>query len=621
MMLSNRIIIVFLFLISLKVLGQSGPQQKQVVVPKAATVKMSDVKEDWNPVLQNIEKPAPDARSEKQKLRHIKDSLRLKYPQKHLKSGSTKSRQFVSSPYMGKNFVGNTYNYGTPNDNDIAVSNGNKLISVMNSTVFKYDLTIDSARGVVSLDAFSASLSNPNDKFDPKVLYDPVDDKFILIFLNGFTDSTSSITVAFSQTNDPSGAWNLYALPGNPLNNHLWTDFPMMAVTNQELFITVNLLYPDSSWQTGFNETIIWQINKASGYNGQQLNSLLHNNIALNGRNVRNLCPAKGGIDVSGPDMYFLSDRNLDAQNDTVFLVHINDTIGAPNQTVTVNALLSDVSYFLPPSAKQPGSGIQLLETNDSRVLGAFIENDKIQFVHNCLDTATGNAAVYHGVINNVSSNPSVSGYIVKDTLLEYGYPNISYVGMGSTDNTSIISFDYTALTVFPGMGAVTSDGSGSYSDLTHIKTGLSNLSILSGDERWGDYSGSQRKYNENGVVWMNGLFTNVTHKNTTWIAQLSLNSFAGIKTEEKKQNGMVVYPNPTSEMMNVSFALEYSDFLRFELYDVNGKLVKLLMQEKVKAGKNDFSFSITPLNNGIYFFKISSNEKEIFSKKVVKGA
>ncbi|MBL0052360.1 MAG: hypothetical protein IPP29_13025 [Bacteroidetes bacterium] len=45
----------------------------------------------------------------------------------------------------------------------------------------------------------------------------------------------------------------------------MWTDFPMMALTNDELFITVNLLYPDSSWQTGFNETIIWQVNKHDG--------------------------------------------------------------------------------------------------------------------------------------------------------------------------------------------------------------------------------------------------------------------------------------------------------------------------------------------------------------------
>lgn len=601
--------------------AQTKTSSKLFTINKAATVNVADIKEDWNPVVQNIEAPAPGVQGGKKKLRAIKDSLALVYPKKNNFAVSKNPAIAPPAPFLGQNLQGNIYNSSTPNDNDIAISNGNKIISVQNSTVFKYDIDSAINLGYVSLGAFAAVLANPNTKFDPKVIYDPVQDKFILIFLNGYTDTTTSITVAFSTTNNPNGAWNMYELPGNPFNNGLWTDYPMMAMTNQEVFITGNLLYPDSSWQTGFNETVIWQVNKNSGYNGLPIQAMVHNNITCVGKPVRNLCPVKGGIDTYGPDMNFLSNRNLDPQNDTIFLVNINDTIGAPGQTITVMPLISPISYFMPPTAAQPGAGVQLLETNDSRILGAFIENDKIQYVHNCLDTASGFAAVFHGIINDVSSSPYITPKIISDTLLEIGYPNISYAGMGITDQTAIISFDHTALTVFPGVSALTSDGSGNYSSFTTVKSGVNYLSILSGNERWGDYSGSQRKYNQPGRVWVNGLWANASKKNTTWIGELSLSSLAGIaETPQNSMNELSLYPNPTSDLMNVTITLDKKDYLQFEVYDITGKLIKVLLRDRVKAGINNFSFSTAPLSNGIYFLKVTSATKEILTQKFVKN-
>ena len=71
---------------------------------------------------------------------------------------------------------------------------------------------------------------------------------------------------------------------------------------------------------------------------------------------------------------------------------------------VTVTPLVSNIAHFMPPNAMQPTYQTHgLLATNDARVLGAFLENDKIQFVHNTMDTATGHCAVYHGIISNVA--------------------------------------------------------------------------------------------------------------------------------------------------------------------------------------------------------------------------
>jgi hypothetical protein len=609
-----------LFLLLGAAVHAQQPSKKLFHIPKAATVNVSEIKEDWNPVVQKVEAPSPGIGSSKKKFLDMKDSLSRVYPKKHL-STARKNPLSIPAPFLGQNLQGNVYNSSTPNDNEIAISDSNKIISVQNSTLYKYDINTGTPLGYISLAAFATPLANPNVKYDPKVVYDPVEDKFIVVFLNGYTDSTSSITVAFSTSNDPNGSWNMYELPGNPFNNGLWTDYPMVALTNQELFITGNLLYPDSSWQTGFNETVIWQVNKNSGYSGSAINAMVHNNITCVGKPVRNLCPAKGGVDLYGPDMYFLSDRNLDPVNDTVFLVHINDTIGAPGQTVTVTPLITPLNYYVPPQASQPGPGVQLLETNDSRILGAFMENDKIQYVHNCLDTVTGNAAVYHGVINDVSSSPYITPNIISDTLLEIGYPNISYAGMGTTDNSAIISFDHTALTVFPGVSALSTDGAGNYSPFTTVKAGAGYINILSGNERWGDYSGSQRKYNQPGRVWVNGMWGNTAHKNITWIGELSLSSLAGIASApENDLSEMTLYPNPTADLMNVQLDLHHKGYLSFEILDTEGKLVKLLLRDMVKSGKNNFSFSTAPLPAGVYILRIVSPKKEILVRKFVKN-
>ncbi len=600
--------------------SQTKTKSTLFTIQKSATVNMADIKEDWNPAVQNIEAPSPGVQGGKKKLLDMKDSLQRVYPKKLAAQKIQTKMPAPPAPFLGQNLQGNVYNSSTPNDNDIAISNSNKLISVQNSTVFRYDINTGTSLGSVSLSAFASVLANPNTKFDPKVAYDPVDDKFIVVFLNGFTDTTSSITVAFSTTNDPGGSWNMYELPGNPFNNGLWTDYPMLAMTDKEVFITGNLLYPDSSWQTGFNETVIWQVNKNSGYTGIPLQAMVHNNITCVGKPVRNLCPVKGGLTSYGPDMHFLSDRNLDPVNDSVFIVTINDTLGAPGQTITVTPLIAPISYFMAPPALQPGAAGPL-ETNDSRILGAFIENDIIQYVHNCLDTATGNCAVYHGVIHDVSSSPFITSHIISDPILEVGYPNISYAGISSTDQTAIINFDHTALTIFPGVSALTTDGLGNYSPFTTVKSGTTYISVLSGNERWGDYSGSQRKYNQPGRVWVNGLYANASKKNTTWIGELSVSSLLSVSEQSSNSmNSLFLYPNPTTDQMNVTITLESADIIQFEVLDVSGKVVKLLLRDKVKGGKNNFSFSTTPLANGIYFLKVTSATKEIFTQKFVKN-
>jgi hypothetical protein len=608
--------IILLFLIAASFSGTSQSKKQTFIFPKEGTVDVSAIKEDYFSSLQCIEKPVPGGIPPKQaETSHANQKI----------AGSSEASGVTAtlSPiFKQKNFFGNPFGNSTPNDNDIAISNNCKIVSVSNVHVYFHDCVVDSSKGLVSLTAFSSSFGNFAQAFDPKVAYDPAADRFVLAFLNGFADSTSKIVLAFSQTNDPKGNWNFYFLPGNPFNNSLWSDYPMIALSQKELFLTINLLNMGGTWQTSFVESLIWQIDKNKGYAGLPLTTQLHSNITYGGANIRNICPVKGGSTLYGPGMYFLSNKNFGVNTDSVFLINISDTMSAPGQTLTAQLLNSDKRYSMPPDGKQAGG--QTFATNDCRNLAAFYENNMIQYVHNTKDSLTGLCGVYHGVISNVSSpTPSVSGFVIGDAIKDYGYPNISYVGNSTTDNSSIINFNHTATTVNAGMSAVKSDALGNYSPVLNIVNGTTYVNVLtSSQERWGDYSGSQRKYNENGKVWANGYYSytvGASRRHGTWIAEIALSAPTGLSSVATEKVQPAFFPNPVVDIVSVKFELSEPKALNFVLYDVSGKEVRVLLREYIKPGVQQFSFSMQPLSQGVYFLKIFNDKEVIATEKLIK--
>lgn len=593
------------------------PVQTKYTFQKQAVVNLENITTDYSPKLLVNELPKQASK----KIEHYN------YPNTYLPANkSTNNNAILPVLLKGQSFFANPWGYSTPNDNDMAISDSGMLVSVINTNIHVRNVVTNSISPFKSLAAWTTPINNLHQEFDPKVMYDPDKDRFVMMCMVGFTDSTSKMIVGFSQTNNPALNWNLYTIPGDPLNYGLWSDYPMIAMTEKELFLSVNLLYNDSTWQAGFVETLVWQMKKDSGYAGLPLGSVLHSNIKFNGKAIRNLCPAKGGSSLKSPNMYFVSNRNLASQNDTVFLVNVTDTIGAPTLTVTTKALITDVPYQFPPDGRQTNS-VQTLASNDSRNLGAFYENNKIQYVHNTNNPANNQVSIYYGVIHNPSAaSPTVNGYIIPNDTVDFGYPNISYAGTNASDNTAIINFNHSSDKIFGGLSAIRADAMGDFSPILRIQNGTTFVNLLSGNqERWGDYSGSQRRYCTPGEVWVSGYNAyafNISYPNAhrAWVAQLATsNVFTDIKlVEAKADNNVNVFPNPTNDIFSVDLNLTQPEYLTFALYDAQGKLVTTLLRDWVKVKQNMFSFRTNDLAKGVYVLKITGNYDTNISKKVI---
>ena len=495
-----------------------------------------DAKYDYNPILINLEAPSPDGDSYRSFLMRQKIKLRELYPQKPGEKSANKIT--AAQPAVGtgvqihqvfNNGVVSSISMGIPNDNTLAVSNNGIVLVATNSIVWAYNSNTNSIHfsdQYKFLNSIGGNSGNDS-QFDPKLIYDEDADRFILVYLQNNNPNTSKIRVCFSSTNDPEDPWYSYILPGNPLSNDRWTDFPAITITDDELFLTANLIDGDApSWQLGFDGSIIWQMDKEKGFAGDSvLTNTLWTDIRHNGKYTRNLHPVCG-IESAAPKAFFLSNRNFDLSNDTIFVLQITGNQYDPNTTLTVKSVTTSPNYGMPPNGRQtdtdindPTSGLQ---TNDARVLGAITNGEWIQYVANTVNPATGFSGIYHGFITNPEGNTKIKGNIIAHPTRDYGYPNIAWTGDQNCDFETMIGFDYTSPTEYPGIGVIYFGNDSTYSEPIDLKKGENYINRLSGTyERWGDYFGIQRKYNEGKTVWLAGYYGDPNRKNQTWISQV----------------------------------------------------------------------------------------------------
>lgn len=77
----------------------------------------------------------------------------------------------------------------------------------------------------------------------------------------------------------------------------------------------------------------------------------------------------------------------------------------------------------------------------------------------------------------------------------------------------------------------------------------------------------------------------------------------------------LTAFPNPTTDFLTLKIADTKIESLSYQLYDVAGKLL-----EEKKITSNEVSISMLNLPNAAYFLKVSSNNKEIKSFKIIKN-
>jgi len=74
-------------------------------------------------------------------------------------------------------------------------------------------------------------------------------------------------------------------------------------------------------------------------------------------------------------------------------------------------------------------------------------------------------------------------------------------------------------------------------------------------------------------------------------------------------------YPNPFNPSTRIGYQLPASDFVTLKVYDVLGKEVKTLVNERQNAGNHSVQFNAANLPNGVYFYRLQAGNYSAIRK------
>lgn len=621
--------------------AQNGFKVEKRTITKSWVVNPASFEDDFEVSIKHLEAPFPSGNGEKAFLEQQKMKSAEMFPRTGVARDDGGARNTGESLSIVDSFPvefflnGNTMIGGTPNDNAMAISNDGKLIASWNSQLWGYDLEQDTflfkannphpSFGAFLAGYMDGDVAMQSSSFDPKLFYDPVRDRFVFLFLtvnranNPYTNS--STIMAFSSSNNPSDPWYAYAIDGHPFNDGTWADYPQIALNDHSLYFTINQL-SGNDWVADFEYTVIWQMDLDAAFSGAtELPARVIANDAHDNLDRRYMRPVKTAGGPSGDDMYFITNRPRSIQSDSVWLWQLEGEIEDGN-VPTSTLLLSDVAYGLPPYAEQANN--HSFWTNDARPLGAVKIGNEIQFVGNSINHENGLAGIYHGIIEDVN-NPTLKGNVISDDVLEFGFANIVAMGKFNKSKEVIINFNHTSPEHPAGNAAVYFNNDREYGPIQLLVEGETYVDMISQsfdiNERWGDYIGLQRKYNEQSRAWAAGYVSHGGQRAGTFITEMAtpLDGFVGIE-EHKEEKRTIVFPNPASQFVSVVFEVEDSKEVTASIYSMEGKLVKQLATIHVRPGKNELRCNVISLSAGVYYLKIADGNGVFSTEKIVRN-
>lgn len=328
--------------------------------------------------------------------------------------------------------------------------------------------------------------------FDPRVVYDPYNNRWIFCVTLGARSATSSVGLAVSQTNDPMGAWNIFFVTADS-SGATWADFPCLGFNNKWIAIQANMFSVSDS---SFVSSRVFVFNKAQAYAGT-------NNVRII------LLDGLGGVQAPAitynntlPDLYFIQNWNGNTGgNGLLRLYKMSGNFGSETITpvtfVQINGKTWSSSAPLTNFAPQLGTSVRITN-NDARTPIAVVRYNSIWTAHTVFlpaGNSTHSAAQWWqisltGVIQQFGRVEDTTATLNSGTF--YAFPTISV----NVRNDALLGYSQFSPTTYASAGYSFRLGNDPLHVMrapTILKSGLATYTKDFGGSRvrWGDYSGT----------------------------------------------------------------------------------------------------------------------------------
>jgi hypothetical protein len=110
-------------------------------------------------------------------------------------------------------------------------------------------------------------------------------------------------------------------------------------------------------------------------------------------------------------------------------------------------------------------------------------------------------------------------------------------------------------------------------------------------------------------LIYNNYIFAG-TYGYSIWRRSLSeITGIQNISTETSSKYSLSQnYPNPFNPTTNIKFSIVNSGDVKLVVYDIMGKEVQTLVNERLQPGTYEATFGGSMLNSGVYFYKLITN-------------
>jgi len=227
----------------------------------------------------------------------------------------------------------------------------------------------------VGTGAFWHSTPGAGGVFDPKISYDPYENRWILIMPSSSDPNISKLLIAVSENHDPTGNWYMYSFDGDPEDTH-WFDYPNYGFNKDKIVVTGNL------FGAGGVYVAVYVFSKQDLYN----NALEIEYTRFKVYDGFTVVPAKT-YDTEEEDVYMV--HNAGGNTGGYGYVSLKKVTGPPEDPQIVNIGLSGVPEPWSNSSYTSGGNFapqlgsdERINTVDARMENMVYRNGKLWTTH-----------------------------------------------------------------------------------------------------------------------------------------------------------------------------------------------------------------------------------------------
>ena len=396
-----------------------------------------------------------------------------------------------------------------------------KVFTNTNQNYRVHDKTTGAPLSTVNSDTFWASTGGTG-FFDPRIVFDPYNQRWILAMVSNAVTATSSVEIAVSQTSDPSGSYFLFRFiigcangsPGCAAGGE-WADFPMLGFNKNWVAISMNMFSISASANNNERTLVLDYPQLRTGVSG----GTLFAGLAIGFCNH----PAET-YDATQNTLFFAN--HLSSGGATYRLSTMTGTPSAPTFTIGATQTRPGGGWTQPTGDILPqncvaGSPVATftcpatprgLDVGDAQVRGNVVyRNGKVYYVQNIQLPAGGTVASSHVAVQWTVLNSSLPINVVNPAMVLDGGriedPTATFTNTGkhyayssvavNRNDDMLVGFSQYATNQFVAAGyalRLHGDAAGTTRDPFIYKAGEDYYQKTFGGprNRWGDYSATR---------------------------------------------------------------------------------------------------------------------------------